>query len=223
MVRNYLTITGFAVFFIHLGSVAVYAQSDARKLEVGAEFTTLRLKEPIPRASNLCFGPIGPQFSTNIAGFGGRASYNVTSKFALDTEVNYFPAKSRQHFFQADPRWQGLFGAKAGTRKKRFAVFGKARPGFLRFNALSRITNVDQQFMSPFGCVFQLISFSDEGKAVFDLDLGGTVEFYLPKRIYLRIDVGDTVIHYPRRAPTQFNPPFTTHNLQVSAGVGFRF
>jgi hypothetical protein len=206
-----------------LGSYAVQAQSNLQKLDVGGQFTTLRLKEPIPRASNLCLGPIGPQFSTNIAGFGGRASYKLTSKFALDAEVNYFPVKPREHFFQSDPRWQGLVGVKAGTRKKRFAVFGKARPGFLRLNGLSRITSVDRQFMSPFGCVSELISFTDEKKSVLNLDLGGTVEVYLPKRIYLRVDVGDTVIRYPRRVPTQFNPAFTTHNLQFSAGIGFRF
>src|SRR6266480_3573523 len=202
MFRNWRVIPMFGLLVIHLESSAAHAQSDSRNLEVAAQFTTLRLKEPIPRANNLCLGPIGPQFSTNIAGFGGRASYNLTSKFALDAEVNYFPVKPREHFFQSDPRWQGLFGAKAGKHSKRFAAFGKVRPGFLRFNALSRITSVDQQFMSPFGCVFELISFSDESKSVFNLDLGGTVEFYLPKRIYFRIDAGDTVIHYPRRAPT---------------------
>ena len=224
MFRNWLVIPVFGLLVIHLEFSAAHAQSDTRKLEVGTQLTTLRLKEPIPRANNLCFGQIGPEFSTNIAGFGGRATYRLISKFALEAEVNYFPRKPQERFFQSDPRWQGLFGAKViGTRKKRFAVFGKARPGFLYFNGLSRITSVDQQFVSPFGCVFQLISFQDDKKAVFNLDLGGTAEFYLPKRIYLRVDVGDTVIHYPRKAPTQFNPAFTTHNLQFSAGVGFRF
>lgn len=212
------------ILVLVLGSV-VQAQSDSRKLEVGAQFTTLRLKEPIPRASNLCFSsiPLEPEFSTNISGFGGHASYKVTSKFALDAEVNYFPVKPREHFIQSDPRWQGLFGAKAGIRKKRFAVFGKARPGFLYFNGLSRITNVDQLFLAPFGCVFQLISLTDDKKSVFNLDLGGTVEFYLPKRIYLRVDAGDTVVHYPTKTPTQFNRGFTTHNFQFSAGIGIRF
>ncbi len=213
-----------AILVLVLGSV-VQAQSNSRKLEVGAQFTTLRLKEPLPRASNLCFASValGPEFSTNIAGFGGHASYGITSKFALDGEVNYFPVKPREHFYQSDPRWQGLFGVKAGIRKKRFAVFGKARPGFLYFNGLTRITSVDQQFLAPFGCVFQLISSTDDKKSVLNLDLGGTVEVYLPKRIYLRVDVGDSVIRYPRKAPTQFNPAFTTHNLQFSAGIGFRF
>ena len=225
MVRNYLTMAGLALLIIHLEFFAARAQSDSRKLEIAGQFTILHLKEPIPRASNLCFAsiPLEPEFSRNITGFGGHASYRVTSKFALDGEVSYFPVKPQEHFIQSDPRWQGLIGAKTGLRKKKFMVFGKARPGFLYFNGLSRITSVDQQFLAPFGCVSQLIGFADDRKAVFNLDIGGGAEFYLPKRIYLRVDAGDTVIHYPTKTPTEFNHGFTTHNFQVSAGIGIRF
>ncbi|HXI25039.1 MAG TPA: outer membrane beta-barrel protein [Pyrinomonadaceae bacterium] len=201
------------------------AQSSDRRLEVSGGVTTLRLSEPLPRSDKLCFSSVIAQqaYTRNIVGVGGRASYAVTRKIALDGEINYFPAKPTQHFIQSDPRWQGLFGVKAGVRKKRFAIFGKARPGFLHFNTLSHITDVAQVFQQPFGCVFQDISYLDDKQTVLNLDLGGSVEFYLPKRIFIRIDAGDTIIHYPGKTPVEFNQPFTTPNLQVSVGAGIRF
>jgi len=72
----------------------------------------------------------------------------------------------------------------------------------------------------------------------FALDLGGVLEFYPSKRIVVRFDGGDTIIHHPRRT---FNSPFqdpntgalslvpftipgyTEHSFQLIGGVGFRF
>jgi len=60
------------------------------------------------------------------------------------------------------------------------------------------------------------------------MDLGGVLEFYPSRKVLTRIDVGDTIIHYGKlTSPIPFGPaPFvasrTTHNLQVSAGIGFR-
>ena len=68
--------------------------------------------------------------------------------------------------------------------------------------------------------------------------VGGVVEFYPSRRIVTRFDVGDTVIRYGvyREAAAlvcALSFPCTTqlferaaetrHNLQLSAGVGFRF
>ena len=69
------------------------------------------------------------------------------------------------------------------------------------------------------------------------LDVGGVVEFYPSRRIFTRLDAGDTItvegettvttLQGPPAGP--FVPvPFTVpgefrHNFQFSAGVGFRF
>lgn len=208
---------------IHACASRLVGQSDSRKFEVGGQVTLLRLKEPIPRLRNPCFRgiPLEPGYSSNIYGFGGRASYKLNRLVAFDAEVNYFPEKTQEHFIQSDPRWQGLFGAQTGLRKKRVALFARTRLGFLRFNRLDRITDVDQVFQAPFGCVFELVVSIDEPKTVPNFDLGGTVEVYLPKRSFIRADAGDTIIHYPTR--TEFDRGFTTHNFQVSAGLGVRF
>jgi len=47
----------------------------------------------------------------------------------------------------------------------------------------------------------------------FSLDVGGVIEFYPSKLVTVRFDVGDTII----------NRSFVTHNLQLCAGIGFRF
>jgi hypothetical protein len=69
------------------------------------------------------------------------------------------------------------------------------------------------------------------------LDIGGVLEFYPSRRIFTRIDAGDTII---RLGETRVNnltvgagnqfviipttiPGSTAHNFQFSAGVGFRF
>lgn len=213
----------FVVVVIHLHAAGLNAQPDSRKFEVAGHAAVLRLKEPIPRLRSPCFSgiPLEPGYSSNILGFGARASYQLTRIVALDAEANYFPEKTQTHFHQSEPRWQGLFGAKIGIRKKRVAVFARTRAGFLYFNRLDRITNVDQVFVPPFGCVFELVSSIAGPKSVPIFDLGGTVEVYLSRRIFIRADAGDTIIHFPTR--TEFDRGFTTHNFQVTAGVGVRF
>ena len=61
--------------------------------------------------------------------------------------------------------------------------------------------------------------------------VGGVLEFYPTKRILTRFDVGDTMIRYPSRdnpgggffAPPPRLPAELRHNLQITAGIGFRF
>lgn len=58
------------------------------------------------------------------------------------------------------------------------------------------------------------------------MDVGGVLEFYPSRKVLTRIDVGDTIIHYGDGSffPTGIAPGSrNSHNLQISAGVGFRF
>src|SRR2546423_13366106 len=113
--RDLITIT--ILLLVLCAGNRARAQSSDRRLEVSGGVTTLRLKEPLPRSDKLCFSSLfaDEAYSRNIVGVSARASYAVTRKIALDGEVNYFPAKPTQHFIQSDPRWQGLFGVKAGV------------------------------------------------------------------------------------------------------------
>lgn len=174
---------------------SVIAQQEEPKFEVGAQFSVIGR-----RAGG----------ATSIGG-GGRLTFNLTRYLALESELNYFPSAGVNDV----RRFQGQFGVKSGLSFERFGVFGKVRPGFIntKYNAQ---TLCAQPVCLPNGVCIQIfspcstITIVDTG---FSLDVGGVLEFYPSKRITLRFDAGDTIV----------NHPFATHNLQLSAGVGFRF
>jgi hypothetical protein len=186
------------------------AQPDEPKLEVGVLFTSV-----LPGA----------------IGGGGRLTYNWTKYIAVEGELNYVTDNSDS--------LQGQFGVKSGVRfKNRIGVFGKIRPGFV-------YTRFNNRFFYPAASFGTLPAFTTRSQTNFSMDLGGVVEFYASKRVLLRFDIGDTMVHqgsssyvtsYPvfegnlptiqpiRFVPvTYFIPGGVNHNLQISAGVGFRF
>jgi len=172
------------------------AQSEESRFEVGAQFSVMG------RGTN--------GDPTGIGG-GGRLTFNLTRYLALEGELNYFPSAG----FIDLRRFQGQFGVKSGLRFERFGVFGKVRPGFIE-------TKYDVRTLCfPLSCLPGTVCIpSPCGPPIFtvantdlSLDVGGVIEFYPAKLVTVRFDVGDTVV----------NRPFATHNLQLGAGVGFRF
>jgi hypothetical protein len=161
------------------------SHSEAPKVEVGAQYTFLRLRD----------------FDTNTSGVGGRVTYNATDNFAVEAEVNFFP-ESLTNFatlLSTDSRrTQGLFGVKYGIRSEKAGIFGKIRPGFMRFGQGTPI------------------SAGSSSSTEFALDYGGVFELYPSRHVALRFDVGDTVIRFG-------NLGFTSHNLQITPGIAFRF
>ncbi len=195
-------------FFIN-GQRAL-AQSETPKLELGVHFATLRL---------------GP-FDTASPGVGSRVTYNFTDSLSFEGEVNYFPKEG----FYETRRIQALFGLKPGVRFDKVGLFGKLRPGFIRASQIQvqnypcssfggGVTGVDP--LPP--CVY-----AREGTSSFALDLGAVIEFYPSRKTVVRFDIGDTVIRnrsllFGIGTIPSSSYTFTTHNLQINAGVGFRF
>jgi len=201
-IKSTITFCVFLLFTL-IPHEFVIAQSEEQKVEVGAQFSVLG------RGT-------GPFFdrATSIGG-GGRLTFNLTRYLALEGELNYFPGAG----FNDVRRFQGQFGVKSGLRFDRFGVFGKVRPGFV--NTKSEILVF---------CILGPCPPIVEKDTGFSMDLGGVVEFYPSRRTTVRFDVGDTIIN--RREPLYFpvdgffalpTSNFATHNLQLSAGVGFRF
>lgn len=132
------------------------------------------------------------------AGAGGRFTYNLSNHIAFDNEVNFFLPDEGPPYAT-----QGLFGIKAGKRTKYVGVFAKARPGFQ--------TNL-------------IVNHREQTR--FAMDVGGVAEFYPNRHVVLRFDAGDVIIPFGNDV---VGTPFfaqrlgTTHNLQVSLGVGVRF
>jgi outer membrane protein with beta-barrel domain len=209
------------------GSASAQSAEMEKKLEVGAQI------------SGLAGGNFGDR---EMLGGGGRVTYNLNKFFALEGELNYFSSNSSNDL----RKFQGQFGIKSGLRYKKFGLFGKVRPGFINTKqdtfvflptpCFSTTGSVCAQVIVPF-------AFNDSYTG-FSLDVGGVAELYPSKRIVLRLDVGDT-IHNQRGlgsipiplAFTGQQPPVlaargfaivpsgavTSHNLQLSVGVGFRF
>lgn len=222
-------VLALTVCFLCLCIEVAHAQSDAPKFEIGAQFTTLRFGE----------------LDTTEPGFGGRFTYNINDNFAVEAEGNFFfrnrdPEETRtfEEFLETltgGRKTQALFGVKAGVRGNRIGVFGKVRPGFVRFSRFERNLEVPlldstsgQPSLSP--------TFSETD---FALDLGGVLEVYPSRHTVIRVDVGDTIIHsnsgeeilQPGLTPSpqgSFRSVVgvvrsTSHNLQLNVGIGFRF
>ena len=184
-------VTGFVFFFVP-ASLDALAQTDTPKVEAGVQFSFIRFRD----------------LETTGAGFGGRLTYNINDSISIEGELNYFPS-DKQGFFESGKKTQGLFGVKTGIRSETAGVFGKIRPGFVRFSR-------------------DFDGFEDP-KTDLALDVGGVIEFYPSPSTMVRFDIGDTIIRIGERtitdpfgSPVTFNS-FTSHNLQLSIGVGVRF
>lgn len=192
----------------------VFAQSETPKVEIGAHYTVLRLKSRSP-LNNPVFQIVDPDYVATDHGFGGRLTFNLTDHIGLEGELNYFPeerANFAEPLYINSQRLQGLFGVKAGVRGDRMGIFGKVRPGFMRFGEGTPDPRIQTFAPVP----------PQTSNTEFALDLGGVLEFYPSRHTSLRFDIGDTIIRYSR-GNVSGRPAFTTHNLQMSVGVGFRF
>lgn len=184
------------------------------KYEVGFHFTSLTYSD-----------------AHTEPGLGARLTYNLNRSVALEAEGNVLPHNARSFFRNGGRAVQGLFGVKIGKRYEKFGIFAKVRPGLITFTQ-GRFDYVPNGSGSPFP--FDLRT---ERTTNFATDVGGVLEFYPKKRIFVRLDAGDTIIRYgattfssviiPGSGPpiiTPFRVPGeTTHNFQFTAGVGFRF
>jgi hypothetical protein len=192
------------VCLLPFGSQGARAQSKTPRFEIGIQFTALRLRE---------FTILDARTKS---GFGGRFTYNITNKIAVEAEGNYF---GNDEFFFDHRLTQGLFGVKAGVRRRRVGMFGKARPGFLRFK--DRLVCAIPEGCGSVPSPSFLISYA------FAFDLGGVVEFYPSRHISIRTDIGDTIVRFDRGALFINGQPhpvhFTSHNVQFSTGISFRF
>ena len=167
------------------------SQSETPKVEIGAHYTLLRFRD----------------FDITDNGVGGRVTFNLSDNIGVEGELNYFPQKRSNDLtisslFIDSTRTQGLFGVKTGLRSEKAGIFGKFRPGFVRFG---------ESGLDPTGQTF----------TQFAMDIGGVFELYPTRSVALRFDVGDTVIRFGSNFTG--GDTFYSNNLQISTGVAFRF
>jgi len=222
--------------FILFLAIPAVGQQAVPRFELGAQFSLLSLERPSQIVGNgfdPCCGRVVPGVGRRTEpGLGARFTYNLTANIAFEAEGNLFPRRETNGSMPGGKIFQGQFGLKAGKRFRRFGIFGKARPGFVGFTEVNKL--ISTSMIGPTGPLNQVFTVGRFGigrDVYFSTDLGGVVELYPSRRIFTRFDVGDTIIRYGtfRQAGVFLSraiierPPETKHNLQFSAGVGFRF
>ncbi|HEV7680988.1 MAG TPA: hypothetical protein VGO68_02615 [Pyrinomonadaceae bacterium] len=222
MKRSAFLATVFSLTIL-LGGPAQAQEPDVpSKIEIGVQFSTLTFPG-VPDA----FGAATRGPGNTEAGVGGRFTFNFNRHIALEAEGNFFPHENFNDASRSGRVLQGQFGLKAGKRFGKFGLFAKARPGLVSFSRV--FTEVGTQTITdPNGQQFTFPIFGEKRKTRFSMDVGGVLEFYPSREVLTRIDVGDTIIHYPGDSLFPFGLTLlpssrTTHNLQISAGIGFRF
>jgi hypothetical protein len=203
MLRSLLTIVAAALFFAPRG---VSAQADHR-LEAGAQAAFLRVNE---------------LHETDV-GIAAQAGWRLTRLVAIDGEIAWFPGIQRiSGSFGSQDRVLGLAGLRAGAPAGRVEVFGKLRPGFLRFVSRDSVVCIALAiYPPPLGC--QLLT----GHTAFALDIGGGAGVALTPsgRTHLRAEAGDLLVRYGLVAfrNGRVTDGFVSHNLMVAAGLGWHF
>jgi len=216
MKRHLIAATALIALSSFFSSGEARAQSEElQKFEVGVHFSSLTLDT-----------------ATTEPGLGVRLTYNATRNIAFEAEGNLFPHDARARSFRNGGRAvEGLFGIKIGKRYEKFGIFAKARPGLISFTR-GRFDLVPNNDGSSFP-----FDFRTERATHFAFDVGGVLEFYPTRRIVTRFDVGDTIIRYGDTTLNSFSGPEggpfvpfqfvvpgnIAHNIQFTAGVGFRF
>jgi len=182
---------GFILSFPYVAQ----SQEPTPRFEIGGHYAFLDFAE-------------GVGFHVGASGVGARFTYNLDKYVASEAEVDYFQDRIFG-FSDFGRKTLVVFGVKAGFRKKRFGVFGKARPGFIHFNKAPGT-------VCPLTMGFQGIPCPVAAKTDFAMDFGGVFEYYASRKVAIRFDAGDTIIRHQRIFGT-------THQFQSTAGVVFRF
>jgi hypothetical protein len=86
------------------------------KVEVGAQFTILRLRD----------------LGVTEVGVGPRVTYNVNQFLSIEAEADFFP-RDNQNLGGSGRKTEGFFGGLLGYRSSGFAIYSKIRPGFIHF------------------------------------------------------------------------------------------
>jgi len=200
------------IFMAVLSSLLItcnaFCQSDLPKFELAAQYVLFHC----------------PSFDETDSGLGGRFGYNINQFLSVESEFDLFPQKrpvlnaihSPILDYNDSRRMEALFGIKAGIRRPRFGVFGKARPGFFYISEGSRFIDPDVKSVRA--------PEQPRSQFQFAMDWGGAIEAYLSDQTFVRIDVGDTMIKFKR---SQWGDTgvrnFLSHNLQMNIGIGYRF
>ena len=185
------------------------AQTTTSAFEAGGEVDTLRLSESR-------IGGIG---------VGATAKWTFTRGWALDGLVSLFPASWQTNPATRVPS-QRLMLALAGVRPAvmlgRVTLSARARAGVLDFQQNDQPFPCIRIFPAPLEC--QLPG----GYTATAFELGGEADLAMDQagRLRLRVGGSDLMVRYGLQAIRRnglITDGFISHNLLMTAGVGWRF
>ena len=145
-------------------------------------------------------------FGEYPVGGGGRVTVHAFHFVDAEAEINRYPIGGAAALF---PATQATFGVRVGQRWGPFGLYGNVRPGFMRFDANTRIPDLGTRAV---------------------LYWGGVLELYSRRHFAARFDLGDAVVWYgkdtvvpPILAPGTGTIAGTRHQLKWSLGVSLWF
>jgi hypothetical protein len=181
------------------------AQTDPHRFQVGAQLA----------------GVVSSEFDGSDVGLGARFSWHAAPVLGAEAEFNFYPGDFADAPAFSSGRVEGLFGVTLGPRLGRHRVFAKLRPGFVNFRAASEPFACIAIFPPPLSCTLAA------GKTVFAIDFGGGLEFFPTAGTFVRVDVGDRVMRYPRTVLENDGGiregAFSSHDFRFAIGAGLRF
>ena len=166
-------------------------------------------------------------YDPNFGGITGRYTFNLRPELAIESSFTFYPQDKPITAAQGGRSFAWFTGLKAGIRRQRWGLYGKAAPGLWHFTSVPRLI-IPQPFDPA------TVRTVNRGRTHFVLDLGGVLEFYPSKKWFIRTDVSEIV----RRdgddqvrdvvTPTityvfPFAPGKVTSAISVSGSVGYRF
>jgi len=213
-----LSVRGFCrrvgiLMVVGVSSTSILAQEPARRLELGVNATSLRTMG----VTDWCAACPKVQW-----GAGPSMTYNLNRRFAIDSTFSFFPSSgTNSSSLVGGNMIQGLVGVKATARSRKFSMFAKARPGFIRWSE-GRWTDfsVSGPPLNP------TVSPKYGARTNFMVDFGGGIELAVTPQISIRTEMGDSVMWWHEYGGTLDSGGFgpgVTNNLQVSNSVRYHF
>src|ERR1700739_4862280 len=189
--------------FLLLSPLPLFAQDNYPRVELSAQFSTVRL-------TNEDLG------ATNYSGFGGRFDWNLNRRLALESQLDFFPEHALPMLtIQGGQTIQAVFGVRAKViQTRRFSVFGLIRPGLFHFTSVEVLSGQ----ASPF--------YADRPATYFVLNLGGGLEYYPSPRWVLRFDIEGNPYRVPAYSASSgiagTLPGKINDTTRLSFGVAYR-
>ncbi|HEV3375500.1 MAG TPA: hypothetical protein VG051_07325 [Candidatus Acidoferrum sp.] len=199
--RRFLPLVLFCSILI---APAVRAQQEYARFEISGQYSLIRLLDAAGNAQS-------------HSGFGGRLDVNLMRRFALESQLDFFPGHTSPFLQQEGGHaLQAVFGVRGKViQTKHFAVFGLLRPGFIHFEKV------------PIFSANLPLTFTIRSATYFLVNLGGGIEFYPTPRWITRFEISGNpyaIRNFTAPAASGFvtRPGEITDHFGISVGVGYR-